>query len=53
MQAPKPEPLLEKTEPKPARKGAGKKGKVLEEKKTEVADEVLADPAAEKLRQQR
>ncbi|XP_010933261.1 uncharacterized protein [Elaeis guineensis] len=51
--APKPEPPLEKTEPKPGSKGAGKKGKVLEEKKTEVPDEVLADPVAEKLRQQR
>ncbi|EHA8592294.1 Eukaryotic translation initiation factor 3 subunit J [Cocos nucifera] len=53
LRAPKPGPPLEKTEPKPGSKGAGKKGKVLEEKKTEVADEVHEDPVAEKLRQQR
>lgn len=51
--ATKPEPPPEKTEPKPASKGAGKAGKVQEAKKTEIANEVLADPVAEKLRQQR
>lgn len=48
----KPEP------PKPAAKAGGKKGKAseaktIEGKSTSVASEVLADPVAEKLRQQR
>ncbi|XP_020255574.1 eukaryotic translation initiation factor 3 subunit J-like isoform X1 [Asparagus officinalis] len=51
-QAPKQEPKEEKTA-KPANKSAGKKTKQPEAKATEVADQVLADPVAEKLRQQR
>ncbi|KAJ0985362.1 hypothetical protein J5N97_003718 [Dioscorea zingiberensis] len=53
--APKPAPSLEKTVPKTDGKAAGKKiesqQKVTEV--TQVADEVLTDPVAEKLRQQR
>ncbi|KAK1284746.1 hypothetical protein QJS10_CPB21g01748 [Acorus calamus] len=49
-QAPKPEPPAEKEKPaaKPGAKASAKKAK-----EAQVADEVLADPLAEKLRQQR
>ena len=54
IQAPKPEPKEEKPGAKPAGKAAGKKMKQPEAvKATQVADQVLADPVAEKLRQQR
>ncbi|MQL80116.1 hypothetical protein Taro_012565 [Colocasia esculenta] len=58
MQAPKPQPAVEKNAPKPSGKVGGKKAKSAEDKtseakKTVVADDVLADPLAEKLRQQR
>eukprot|EP00268_Persea_americana_P065860 TRINITY_DN8868_c0_g1_i2.p1 TRINITY_DN8868_c0_g1~~TRINITY_DN8868_c0_g1_i2.p1 ORF type:complete len:231 (-),score=83.92 TRINITY_DN8868_c0_g1_i2:442-1134(-) len=46
--APKPEPPAQKTVPKTSAKAGGKKEKV-----SEAANEVLADPVAEKLRQQR
>lgn len=46
--APKPEPPAKKTVPKTSAKAGGKKEKV-----SEAANEVLADPVAEKLRQQR
>ncbi|KAL5199557.1 hypothetical protein ABZP36_020760 [Zizania latifolia] len=50
---PKPQPV-EKTAPKPSGKGAAKKGKQQASTSTEVVeDEVLDDPALEKLRQQR
>lgn len=47
--------MIEKPAPKPSTKGASKKGKQPEpvSKNVEVADEVLSDPLAEKLRQQR
>ncbi|MQM05878.1 hypothetical protein Taro_038701, partial [Colocasia esculenta] len=56
--APKAEPPFEKTASKPAGKVGGKKAKLTEGKTSEakenvVADEVHADPVAEKLRQQR
>ncbi|KAM0941114.1 putative eukaryotic translation initiation factor 3 subunit J [Dioscorea sansibarensis] len=54
--APKPAPLVEKTVPTPDSKAAGKKVKESQQKVTEVsqvAAEVLIDPVAEKLRQQR
>lgn len=53
MQAPKPEHVVETAAPKPGRQGTGKKEKVPEAKTSEIASEVLADPLAEKLRQQR
>ncbi|CAD5193432.1 unnamed protein product [Musa acuminata subsp. malaccensis] len=53
VQAPKPEHVVETAAPKPGRKGTGKKEKVPEAKTSEIASEVLADPLAEKLRQQR
>ncbi|XP_077251188.1 uncharacterized protein LOC143890412 [Tasmannia lanceolata] len=46
--APEPEPPVEKVIPKQGGKASGKKGKT-----TDVAEEVLADPVSEKLRQQR
>ncbi|XP_058075192.1 uncharacterized protein LOC131223727 [Magnolia sinica] len=46
-QVPKPQPAAEKAVPKSTGKGAGKKEKPV------VVDEVLEDPVAEKLRQQR
>eukprot|EP00262_Sarcandra_glabra_P009114 TRINITY_DN2311_c0_g1_i3.p1 TRINITY_DN2311_c0_g1~~TRINITY_DN2311_c0_g1_i3.p1 ORF type:complete len:199 (+),score=67.00 TRINITY_DN2311_c0_g1_i3:182-778(+) len=49
-QAPKPEPPAQKPVPKAGGKVGGKKEK---EKPLEVANEELADPVAEKLRQQR
>lgn len=49
MQAPK----LETKAAKPGHKGAGEKEKLPEAKRSEIANEVLADPIAEKLRQQR
>jgi len=52
-QAPKQESKEEKTVAKPAGKAAGKKTKQPEAKAVQVDDEVLADPVAEKLRQQR
>lgn len=52
-QVPKQEPKGEKTVAKPAAKAAGKKEKQSEAKETQIADEVLADPVAEKLRRQR
>ncbi|XP_077226762.1 uncharacterized protein LOC143860118 isoform X2 [Tasmannia lanceolata] len=45
---PEPEPHVEKVIPKHGGKASGKKGKTAK-----VAEEVLADPVAEKLRQQR
>ena len=54
IQAPKQEPKEEKPVAKAASKAAGKKTKQPEAAKaTQVADQVLADPVAEKLRQQR
>lgn len=52
-QVTKQEPKEEKTEAKPASKAAVKKAKQPEVTEAKVADEVLADPVAEKLRQQR
>jgi len=52
-QAPKQDPNGKKTVAKPAAKAAGNKEKQPEAKVTQIADEVLADPVAEKLRQQR
>ncbi|KAJ6797634.1 eukaryotic translation initiation factor 3 subunit J-like isoform X1 [Iris pallida] len=52
-QAPKKKPLEEKTTQKSSAKAAGKKLKQPETVEAKVADEVLADPVAEKLRQQR
>lgn len=52
-QAPKQESNEVKTVAKPAGKAAGKKTKQPETKAAQVDDEVLADPVAEKLRQQR
>ncbi|XP_078178158.1 uncharacterized protein LOC144572446 isoform X2 [Carex rostrata] len=51
----KPEPVVEKSVTKPSTKGTTKKGKQPEPvvKHAEAADEVLSDPVAEKLRQQR
>ncbi|KAJ4788347.1 Eukaryotic translation initiation factor 3 subunit J [Rhynchospora pubera] len=51
----KPEPVVEKSAPKPSTKGTTKKGKQpeLAAKNVEVSNEVLSDPVAEKLRQQR
>ncbi|XP_074558043.1 uncharacterized protein LOC141813935 [Curcuma longa] len=53
MQVPKPEQAAKTTASKAAVKSAGKKDKLPEAKTPDVADEVLADPFAEKLRQQR
>ncbi|XP_020244449.1 eukaryotic translation initiation factor 3 subunit J-A-like [Asparagus officinalis] len=52
-QAPKEEPKVEKAVTKAAVKAPAKKAKQPESKAKQVADEVLADPVAEKLRQQR
>ncbi|KAJ3693966.1 hypothetical protein LUZ60_009446 [Juncus effusus] len=49
----KPEPVVEKQAAKASSKGAAKKGKQAESKPVEVSDDVLSDPVAEKLRQQR
>jgi hypothetical protein len=48
-------PVIEKSPPKQSTKGTTKKGKQPEPapKHVEVANEVLSDPLAEKLRQQR
>lgn len=53
MQAPKPEQTAKDADSKAGIKSAGKKDKLPEAKTADVADEVLADPVAEKLRQQR
>lgn len=47
--------MVEKSVPKPSTKGTTKKGKQPEPvvQHAEAADEVLSDPVAEKLRQQR
>ncbi|XP_078434855.1 uncharacterized protein LOC144705877 [Wolffia australiana] len=55
---PKPQPTVEKPAPKPSAKSHGKKAKagelnVNEGKSTTVSNDVLSDPLAEKLRQQR
>ncbi|KAJ6844769.1 eukaryotic translation initiation factor 3 subunit J-like isoform X1 [Iris pallida] len=52
-QTTKQEPPAEKTTLKPGAKAAGKKAKQPEAVVSKVADEVLSDPLAEKLRQQR
>ncbi|CAL9078550.1 hypothetical protein MUK42_26666 [Musa troglodytarum] len=44
---------LETKAAKPGHKGVGEKEKLPEAKRSEIANEVLADPIAEKLRQQR
>ncbi|XP_009418137.2 uncharacterized protein LOC103998400 [Musa acuminata AAA Group] len=46
-------PKLETKAAKPGHKGAGEREKLPEAKRSEIANEVLADPIAEKLRQQR
>ncbi|WOK93041.1 hypothetical protein Cni_G01734 [Canna indica] len=51
--APKSEQTVETAAPKQGLKGAGKKDKVPEGKADGKANEVLADPVSEKLRQQR
>lgn len=53
MQAPKAEETVQATASKTGRKAAGKKEKLPEAKTSEISNEVLADPVAEKLRQQR
>ncbi|RWW72901.1 hypothetical protein BHE74_00019247 [Ensete ventricosum] len=53
MQAPKAEQTVQATASKTGRKVAGKKEKLPEAKTSEISNEVLADPVAEKLRQQR
>ncbi|XP_072954302.1 uncharacterized protein [Typha angustifolia] len=53
VQAPKPEVAVGKTVEKAGGKAAAKKGKQPEINRTEAVDEILADPVAEKLRQQR
>ncbi|XP_074590635.1 uncharacterized protein LOC141846496 [Curcuma longa] len=50
---PKPEQAAKTMTSKAAVKSPGKKDKLPEAKTSDVADEVLADPVAEKLRQQR
>ncbi|THU64387.1 hypothetical protein C4D60_Mb01t25940 [Musa balbisiana] len=53
VQAPKAEETVQATASKTGRKAAGKKEKLPEAKTSEISNEVLADPVAEKLRQQR
>ncbi|KAJ8498405.1 hypothetical protein OPV22_008957 [Ensete ventricosum] len=53
VQAPKAEQTVQATASKTGRKVAGKKEKLPEAKTSEISNEVLADPVAEKLRQQR
>ncbi|XP_064949317.1 uncharacterized protein LOC135598849 [Musa acuminata AAA Group] len=53
VQAPKAEETVQATASKTGRKPAGKKEKLPEAKTSEISNEVLADPVAEKLRQQR
>ncbi|XP_042458177.1 eukaryotic translation initiation factor 3 subunit J-like isoform X2 [Zingiber officinale] len=53
VEAPKPEQEAKTTASKAGAKSAGKKDKLPEAKTSNVADDVLADPVAEKLRQQR